>query len=345
MKIKELTERLAPKASYLTQLSRVLQKARTVYRSVQASEAKQDKDYDTDLFDSDLWTTSLNFSSLKLSAPFQWNLAGYDQGKSPVSKYLHSAHTNDDGTITVNLFDPDLEDFEYDEFRRVLLRFIEHEAVHMAQRDKMGHDVYTNRVTGFQKAKKFFGNDPNRAMQIYLSDPQEIMAHARDLSNELKQADKPLIALRHISKFADYLPTWQKYIRSGFSPVDPVVKQLMKYTAGYLTESANQKIIAFHGTGKEFERFSDEFAIGTLTWFTNQKSRILKGDVGASSKGFIITALLDIKNPAGWDEYDKYGIDELIGLGYDGLKLEDDGQIVWVTFSDKQIKILDRSRV
>jgi len=46
-----------------------------------------------------------------------------------------------------------------------------------------------------------------------------------------------------------------------------------------------------------------------------------------------------INNPAGWDEYDKFSIDELIDQGYDGLKLpEPDGQSTMVAFDPSQYR-------
>jgi hypothetical protein len=37
---------------------------------------------------------------------------------------------------------------------------------------------------------------------------------------------------------------------------------------------------------------------------------------------------------AGWDEYEKYGVGQLIEMGFDGIKLNDD----YVVFEPNQIK-------
>jgi len=102
---------------------------------------------------------------------------------------------------------------------------------------------------------------------------------------------------------------------------------------------------AYHGSSADFDSFDNEFAFGTLHWFTDQKDLIKQGEVGAGTKGFIYTVLLDIKNPAGWDEYDRYGIEELIGQGYDGLALPDGPQTTFVAFSDDQIQIIDKEKM
>ena len=47
----------------------------------------------------------------------------------------------------------------------------------------------------------------------------------------------------------------------------------------------------------------------------------------------IIEAKINLKNPASWDEYEKYSIDELIREGYDGAILDED---VFV-FSPEQV--------
>ena len=56
-----------------------------------------------------------------------------------------------------------------------------------------------------------------------------------------------------------------------------------------------------------------------MHWFTSDKSAIEAGEVGAQGKGIIMETYLNIEKPAGWAEYDKFTIDELLGRGYDGL--------------------------
>ncbi len=95
----------------------------------------------------------------------------------------------------------------------------------------------------------------------------------------------------------------------------------------------------YHGTDTDFAAFDPERSIGTQFWSTTDKSAIEAGDVGAAGKGVIKEMYHRIKNPAGWKEYDKYGIDELISQGYDGLALPDsDGHTTYTAFYPNQYR-------
>jgi hypothetical protein len=95
----------------------------------------------------------------------------------------------------------------------------------------------------------------------------------------------------------------------------------------------------YHGTALDFDAFDPDRAIGSQFWSTTDRAAIESGDVGAQGKGVVKEMYQRINNPAGWDEYDKFGIDELIGQGYDGLKLPDtDGQSTMVAFNPNQYR-------
>lgn len=95
----------------------------------------------------------------------------------------------------------------------------------------------------------------------------------------------------------------------------------------------------YHGTATDFQAFDPERAIGTQFWSTTDRAAIEAGDVGAAGKGVIKEMYHRIQNPAGWAEYDKYGIDELQRMGYDGLALPDaDGHITYNAFSPNQYR-------
>lgn len=59
-------------------------------------------------------------------------------------------------------------------------------------------------------------------------------------------------------------------------------------------------------------------------------------EVGAGNK-YIMTRYVTLKTPARWDEYDKYSIDELINLGYDGVVLPDYNRIDYLIFYTESI--------
>jgi len=106
-----------------------------------------------------------------------------------------------------------------------------------------------------------------------------------------------------------------------------------------VVDDNGEPLVVYHGTDKQFTSFDPEKSIGGQNWFTSDKSAIEAGEVGAQGKGIIMETYLNIEKPAGWAEYDKFTIDELLGRGYDGLILpESDGTATYVTYSPEQIK-------
>jgi len=95
----------------------------------------------------------------------------------------------------------------------------------------------------------------------------------------------------------------------------------------------------YHGTATDFRAFDPKRSIGGQYWSTTDKASVLAGEVGAQGKGVIKEMYQNIKNPAGWKEYDQLGIDELISRGYDGLALpEKDGHVTYVAFYPNQYR-------
>jgi len=84
-----------------------------------------------------------------------------------------------------------------------------------------------------RQAAKISCKAHKKAMQIYLRDPQEIMAHAHDLYDEAKAFGDPINVLRNAIRNLEYLPTLNKYLKVGFEITDLVVKRLLKTAAGY----------------------------------------------------------------------------------------------------------------
>jgi hypothetical protein len=109
-----------------------------------------------------------------------------------------------------------------------------------------------------------------------------------------------------------------------------------------LMESGPSTYIGYHGTGVKFRRFNLDYSTMGVIWFTSNKQEILDGNVGANGRGYIVTAELTIKNPAGWKEYDLKSIAELKRDGYDGVILNgsDSQDVTYMVWNTKQIKIL-----
>jgi len=104
-----------------------------------------------------------------------------------------------------------------------------------------------------------------------------------------------------------------------------------------LDENPTEYYIGYHGTDAKFDQFDRKFSAMGTHWFADNPEVIRQGESGAAGRDRIIKAKLHIKNPAGWKEYDKYVLDQLEAMGYDGLILDDN----YVVFDDDQIEILE----
>lgn len=233
---------LHPKQEYLDQLNQVLHNSHVLYEDVQEQTAHEEPDYDQSIFDPDIWLAALKYTTRELSAPFIWLLACEDQSSSPIYPYVHSGNAHTDGRVSFNLWEPDFDFWDPKVFHMAVMRVLEHEGVHISQRDRMGHELFASTVPQFKYTEHLRrSEDPiirAQGVQSYLSDPQEIMAHAKDLANEISFADEPEIVLRDPEGFIDYLPTWKKYRIDGkYNRGEPVLKRLLKYTAAYLVRT------------------------------------------------------------------------------------------------------------
>jgi len=112
-----------------------------------------------------------------------------------------------------------------------------------------------------------------------------------------------------------------------------------------LFEIESKKLIVYHGTGKSFNRFNLKKTTQGIIWFTSDKDKILKGEVGAESSGYILTCEVTINNPAGWDEYEKYYLAQLSSMGYDGAKLDGLDGFDCFVFNPNQVKILKSEKI
>ncbi len=105
------------------------------------------------------------------------------------------------------------------------------------------------------------------------------------------------------------------------------------FQGSVVVDQEGNPLKVYHGTRVDFEKFNLEYCAQGIIWFSSDKDKILSGESGACGSSFIKEAYLLIKNPAGWAEYEKYGIGELISLGYDGIFLDED----YVVFDPSQI--------
>lgn len=108
-----------------------------------------------------------------------------------------------------------------------------------------------------------------------------------------------------------------------------------------LIENTDNKHIVYHGSGRLFKKFDLKKTTQGIIWFTSNKDKILKGEIGAEGSGYVYKCEVTINNPAGWKEYDKYALYQLESMGYDGVILPDDSGYDCFVFSPSQVKILN----
>ena len=132
---------------------------------------------------------------------------------------------------------------------------------------------------------------------------------------------------------------WIKTFESKYTESD---KFKIWFEGSKIINSDGTPKIVYHGTDKQFRKFnSAHSSMGGIIWFTSDKESIEKGEVGASGRGFIKELYISMKNPAGWEEYEKYTLGQLEDLGYDGVILPDnENKYDGFVFNANQIRIV-----
>lgn len=100
----------------------------------------------------------------------------------------------------------------------------------------------------------------------------------------------------------------------------------------------------YHGTNQKFKNFSFKNATQGIVWFTDSIDSIKNQEHGGLGNKFIMTRYITINNPAGWEEYDRYGLQELIDRGYDGVILPQKDKTDYFVFSPKNISAKDPNK-
>ena len=119
-----------------------------------------------------------------------------------------------------------------------------------------------------------------------------------------------------------------------------MITTIKEYKYYLLVENKSiNNLKVYHGTNNKFHTFDLDKSIDGVVWFTNNKQSIINGTTGGEGNKYILTRYITLNNPAGWDEYEKYSIGELINLKYDGVILpEDDNKTDYIVFDLKSIK-------
>jgi hypothetical protein len=113
-----------------------------------------------------------------------------------------------------------------------------------------------------------------------------------------------------------------------------------------LKHVAAKAITMYHGTREPFTKIDMSKGAQGVFWLTSDLDSLKSGERGASSTKVILRCLVTIKNPAGWDEYEKRSLGELKRMGFDGVILPDpDGSFDAVVFKPNQVKIVGQEEI
>jgi hypothetical protein len=103
--------------------------------------------------------------------------------------------------------------------------------------------------------------------------------------------------------------------------------------------------VLYHISNNQFQQFDAEFLAQGVVYFAKSRDDLLSGGHGADANFtkpvYLYTCTTGARHPAGYDEFDRYSIDELESQGYDSLDLDED----FVVFDPEKIEIVDVERI
>ena len=115
------------------------------------------------------------------------------------------------------------------------------------------------------------------------------------------------------------------------------MKLLMENWRRHLREE-DGIVTVYHGSSVPINNFDKQFSAQGVFWFSEDRDRILRGESGAASTKWLMTVELKPGKVAGWDEYDRYSLGELDGLGFDSVKLDED----WIILEPENVKVVKK---
>ena len=101
------------------------------------------------------------------------------------------------------------------------------------------------------------------------------------------------------------------------------------------------EVIAYHGSNQHIRKFDISKTMDGTFWFSEDAEKILRGESGAAAIKWLIKVALTVDKVAGWEEYDKYYLEELERMGYSGVHLDED----WIIFDPSRIRIIDTKSI
>jgi len=110
-------------------------------------------------------------------------------------------------------------------------------------------------------------------------------------------------------------------------------QNFMKWFSGSkVVDAQGNPLVVYHGTNDNIDSFDKNKS--NVFWFSSDKENIKSGNSGAVGTSNLIPVYLSIKKLAGWDEYENLNTDQIIQMGFDGIKLDND----YIVFEPNQIK-------
>jgi len=107
-----------------------------------------------------------------------------------------------------------------------------------------------------------------------------------------------------------------------------------------IAQITGQSLELYHVSNELFDSFDTAQTAQGILWFAKDRAELLSSGSGAGlypgRPVYVYDCRVTVANPAGWDEYEKYGIGELKGLGFDSVDLDDS----FVVFDPDDVEIL-----
>jgi len=136
----------------------------------------------------------------------------------------------------------------------------------------------------------------------------------------------------------NFLDTVNELLEESKQTESPKFK--LWFDGSKIVDANGNPLVVYHGTNKKFSKFGLKHTTQNIIWFTTNKKAIESGSIGAQGSGHIMELYVQMKNPAGWKEYDNLMLAQLKSRGYDGVILDNkDGTFDGFVFSPKQIVI------
>jgi len=211
-------------------------------------------------------------------------------------------------------------------------------------------DSFIHEFVHFLDIKRFsptYIQKPPTNEYNYFNSPEEYNTYYHELLRNIIKNKKNLLQLN----FKQFLKQSLKLGRQDFiSTLNDDYKQKLQNRLYKLYDHMKNNVInenkniiientykVYHGTNEKFDRFNFKKATQGIVWFTDNIDVIKNQEHGGMGNKFIMTRYITLNNPAGWDEYDKYGLQQLQDRGYDGAILPSDRDTTYFVFSPKSI--------